>query len=170
MGLASWPHLLKIKNFGVLLLPISKSRYSNHDLTTLSMGEMTKNSLSKRPQIETQSKCAWDFCLLVSAPVFKTVHHQITSPELIFSGVNSYSLGETSLSSHSIGFALERLWKNAIFGPFFVHCATLWTLSHQTHFLSWETPIKIEHFFQNISIIILYTKLETYENKFHKQE
>ena len=53
---------------------------------------------------------------------------KITSPEFIFGGVNFYSLGETSLSSHSVGFTLERLGKKAIFGPFLfimLHCTVV---------------------------------------------
>ena len=50
---------------------------------------------------------------------------KIISPEFIFGGVNFYSLGETSLSNHSVGCTFERLGKKAIFGPFLfimLHC------------------------------------------------
>ena len=57
MGLASWPHLLKIKNVLSFCLDTL--------IITSPMGEITQNSLFKRPQIETQSKCMWDFCLLI---------------------------------------------------------------------------------------------------------
>ena len=36
---------------------------------------------------------------------------------------------------------------------FSVHYATLWTLIPQPHILSWETPIKIEHFLRTSALL-----------------